>query len=85
MTQLLAYSTIMSAIVAVALAVARNVPILHLIAPPDTDIGDWSGVMICPFILAAVAFGLPWLEAAGWIVGIAYFWWGTAWHLRERR
>jgi hypothetical protein len=85
MVQLLAYSTIVSAVAAVVLAVARDVPILHLLLPPDTGFGDWSGLIICPPILLAVTFGESWMVAVGWISGIAYFWWVAAWHLRERR
>lgn len=85
MTHLLAYATLTSAIVAVVLAVARDVPILHLALPPDTPLLQWSGVLVCPLIIAAVALGAPWLQAAGWIAGIGYFWAVAAWHLRERR
>jgi hypothetical protein len=83
-SQLLTYATVASVVIAVVLAVARDVPILHLIAPPDTDFGDWSGVLVCPLVIAAILFGSPWLKASGWIVGMAYFWWVAAWHLRER-
>lgn len=73
-SQFFTYATLISAIVVVALAVARDVPILHLIAPPDTDFGDWSGLAVCLPLAVAMIFGPPWLGFAAWAALIVYFW-----------
>jgi hypothetical protein len=81
MTTAFMYAAIVSAILAVILAVARDVPILHLLLLPD-----------CSNEVAAYALGFAWLVAlmvgwgpsdpsvavwcqgAVWIGGLMYFW-----------
>jgi len=86
------YITAVSAILAVVLAVARDLPILHLLMPPDLDdemlaVGVWFVPLLLLWIGCGVVDGIvgPKLLAATWAIGLTYFWWSVAWHLRERR
>jgi hypothetical protein len=92
MTSAFAYATVVSAILAVVLAVARDVPILHLLMPPDLDdamlgVAVWFVPLLLLWIGCGVVDGIvgPKLLAATWAIGLAHFWWSVAWHLRERR
>ena len=75
------------------LAVARDVPVFHLILPPDTSVGDrmvWAialpllVVLVVAVTMIGGTIGLR-LFTAAWITSLVYFWWVAAWHLRERR
>ena len=90
---ILAYATVASAILAIILAVARDVPVFHLILPPDTTAGDrmvWAialplfVVLVACLTMTRDAIGLR-LFTAAWLTSLVYFWWVAAWHLRERR
>ena len=91
-SQLLTYATIFSVIVAVAMAVARDVPILHLLAMPETRLGDWIGLVygLPAFLLfyfgyEAEGAARPWLLAGAWITALAYFWVIVVCNLRDQR
>jgi hypothetical protein len=82
-----------SLILAVVLAVARDVPILNLLAIPRVNVGD---VVPCIFgftwlVLLVVGWGpshsliAPWCQAGAWVGALAYFWWSVVWKLREGR
>jgi len=72
--------------------VARDAPILHLLAPPEVKIEAlwWIAWFISLMLLwlgCGIVDGIvgPKLSAATWLGGLAYFWWSVAWHLRQRR
>jgi hypothetical protein len=92
MTNALFFATAASLILAVVLAVARDVPILHLLMPPssENDLIDslpWLGLLILFTLALGVIDSIvgPRLLAAAWIGFLLYFWWSVGWHLRERR
>jgi len=91
-TTALTYATIASAIFAVVLAVARDVPIPHLLMPPELDdellgLAVWFVPLLLLWLGCGIAEGIvgPKLLAATWLSGLAYFWCSVGWHLRERR
>ena len=89
LTHTLAYLTLFSAIVAVVLAVARHVPLLHLLIPPR-DRAVWQvttplAVMLVIGKLCEDELPGRLLMCTAWALGLAYLWWVVAWHLRERR
>jgi hypothetical protein len=74
------------------LAVARDVPILHLLVPPSSenaviDSLPWLGFLILFTLGLGAIDGIvgPRLFAGAWIGFLVYFWWTVGWHLRERR
>jgi hypothetical protein len=85
----LAYVTIVSTILAIVLAVARDVPILHLLLPANTRTGRLAAaVILWPVMagmLAGMAFKSKVVVAVAWAAAFAYFWMVAAWHLKERR
>jgi len=92
MTSAFAYATVVSAILAIVLAVARDVPILHLLMPPDLDdetlgLAVWFVPLLLLWLGCGVVEGIvgPKLLTATWLGGLAYFWWSVAWHIREKR
>jgi len=92
MTTVFLYAVAVSAILAVVLAVARDVPVLHLLVPPELDNFlleslVWFGLLVLFTLGCGIVDGIvgPKLLAATWIGGLAYFWWSVGWHLRERR
>jgi hypothetical protein len=91
-SQILSYVTLISVIVAFVLAVARDAPILHLLAMPETGLGDWIGlvyglpaVLLFYFGYAAEGAARPWLLAGAWITALAYFWVIVVCNLRDQR
>jgi hypothetical protein len=78
-----------SLILAVVLAAARDVPILHLVVPPESENALVNGL---PWLVLLVLFALglgtidgtvvPRLLLATWFGALAYFWWNVAWNLR---
>ena len=92
MTAAFAYAAACSAILAVVLAVARDVPILHLLVPPALDneaahLAAWFVPLLLVWLGCGAYEGIvgPTLIVAAWIGGLAYFWWSVVWRLRERR
>ena len=93
MTTALLYATLVSAILAVVLAVARDVPILHLLMPPDVESGDVLPATIGFTLVELFTLGLAHSDAvissrclaAARVGFLVYFWWSVGWHLRERR
>jgi len=90
---LFTYAAIVSVILAVILAAARDVPLFHLLVLPEVEYGE-----VVPNLLAfgwLVCLAVGWgsshptivviCQAAVWIGGLAYFWWSAIWHLKERR
>ena len=92
MTNALFYATAASLILAVVSAVARDVPLLNLIAPPELESELLTGLpWLILLTLFALGYGMvegtvgPRLFVATWLGGLAYFWWNVAWHLWHRR
>ena len=92
MTTSLLYASLVSAILAVVLAVARDVPILHLLVPPSSeneliDSLPWLAMLILFTLALGTIDGIvgPRLFTAAWIGFLLYFWWSVGWHLRQRR
>ena len=93
MFTLLANAAVVSLILAVILAVARDVPILHLLVPPDVDANEFvvAGVGLLVVVLAVFAFGpssptvAPWCQGGAGAILLGHFWWSVVWHLREGR
>jgi hypothetical protein len=93
MTSALVYASLVSAILAVVLAVARDVPILHLLMPPDVESRDVLPAAVAFTLLVLFTLGLGHSDAAvasrclaaSWIGFLTYFWWSVGWHLREQR
>lgn len=78
----LAFATVVSLILAVTLAVARNVSILAILRWRDTDAGFWAPFVLGLPTLFVLAAGVYWRSAllanvAGWIM-LAYIWWCAA-------
>lgn len=78
MTVALAYATVASAILAVMLAVARDVPVFHLILPPDTSAGDrmvWAialSLLVVALTMIGGTIGLR-IFTAAWVTSLVYF------------
>jgi hypothetical protein len=93
MISLLGFVSAVSAILAVVLAVARDVPIVHLLMPPDVESGDVLPATMGFTLLVLFTVGVAHEDAviasrclaAAWIGFLLYFWWSVGWHLRERR
>jgi len=89
----LTYAAVVSLILAVVLAVARDVPILHLLAVPDADVNEFlaGGAGFLFLVLVVVGWGpssptvAPWCQGGAGAILLSYFWWSVVWHLRERR
>jgi hypothetical protein len=89
----LTYAAIASTILAVVLAVARDVPILHLLAVPDADVNEVlaGGLGFLLLVLVVVGWGpssptiASWCQGGAGVILLSYFWWSVVWHLRERR
>lgn len=92
MDSALAYVSLVSGVLAVVLAVAFDVPILHVLLPPE---GEWSERWLTAgsflmLVLLYLGLGLstpagPRLLNCAWVLGLVYGWWALIWHLRERR
>jgi hypothetical protein len=93
MIPVLTYAVVVSLILAVVLAVARDVPILHLLVVPDADVNEFlaGGLGFLLLVLVVAGWGpssptvAPWCQGAAGAILLAYFWWSVVWHLRERR
>jgi hypothetical protein len=75
------------------LAVARDVPILHLLAVPDADVNEFLAGSLTFLLLVLVVVGwgpsppnvAPWCQGGAGAILLGYIWWSVVWHLRERR
>jgi hypothetical protein len=92
MHQALLFISLVSLVLAVVLAVARDVPILHMLMPPSSentliDSVPWLTLLILFTLGLGVIDGIvgPRLLVFAWLDALAYFWWSVGWHLRERR
>jgi hypothetical protein len=90
MHQALFYISLASLVLAVVLAVTRDVPILHLLMPPSSenvliDSLPWLALLILFTLGLGVIDGIvgPGLHIFAWLGALAYFWWSVGWHLRE--
>jgi hypothetical protein len=87
------WSSVVSAVLMIVLAVARGVPLLHLLAPPDTIQGEqtvWRVGVPLALLMGVGAYFMNeqpgrLLMCTAWALLLAYLWWAVAWHLRERR
>ena len=76
MTTAMIYAVAFSAIAMVVLAVARDVPIFHLLLPTDTDAGFWASVTLLPtaFVLSSPGASLfdVLLQAFGLTIALVF-------------
>jgi hypothetical protein len=75
------YASLVSAILAVVLDVARDVPILHLLMPPSSenaliDSLPWLGLLILFALGLGAIDGIvgPRLLMSAWLGALTYFW-----------
>jgi hypothetical protein len=93
MLDALGYVTLVSFVLAVVLAVARDVPILHLVATPDVVCGNFLPAALELTLLALFIVGVRHSEqtiaarclTAAWLGAMMCFWWSVGWHLWKRR
>jgi hypothetical protein len=78
MIQLCFYATVVSLVLAIVLAVARDVPLLEAFLPPPGAVGDATAVLIGFPTLACFTLGL-W--PAAWCLALLYCWSGVSWRL----
>lgn len=87
------WTSVVSAVLMIVLAVARGVPLLHLLAPPDTVQGERAAWGVGLPLVVVLGIGAYFrneqpgrlLMCTAWALLLAYLWWAVAWHLRERR